>query len=45
MSFRRGETIHTEDSYKYSPQEIAELANRAGLRIEAELDGHTSAIL
>ena len=29
--FTPGETIHTENSYKYSRQEIDELAQRAGL--------------
>jgi len=31
----RGERIHTEDSYKYSPREIEELARAAGLRVLA----------
>lgn len=31
--FRRGESIHTESSYKYSPEEIGQLADRAGLRV------------
>lgn len=31
--FRRGETIHTESSYKYSPEEIGRMANAAGLRL------------
>jgi L-histidine N-alpha-methyltransferase len=31
--FRRGETIHTESSYKYSVEEIASLAERAGLKL------------
>ena len=30
--FAAGETIHTENSYKYSPQEFGELARRAGFR-------------
>ena len=34
VAFRKGEPIHTEDSYKYSPEEIAGLADQAGLRIE-----------
>lgn len=33
-SFAKGEFIHTEYSYKYSPEEIATLADTAGLRIE-----------
>lgn len=28
--FRRGETVHTESSYKYAPADFAELARRAG---------------
>jgi L-histidine Nalpha-methyltransferase len=36
FEFFAGEAIHTEDSYKYSPAEIAELAQRAGLRIEKQ---------
>lgn len=30
FSFRAGETIHTEDSHKYSPEEFATLARTAG---------------
>lgn len=30
--FRAGEMIHTEDSYKYSPDEFIELGKRSGLR-------------
>ncbi len=30
FSFRAGETIHTEDSHKYSPDEFAALACAAG---------------
>lgn len=33
FSFQPGETIHTENSYKYSLAEIDELAGQAGLRI------------
>jgi dimethylhistidine N-methyltransferase len=33
VRFRAGEAIHTEDSYKYSEQEIATLAEEAGLRV------------
>ena len=32
--FAAGETIHTENSYKYSRAAFAELANRAGWRVE-----------
>jgi dimethylhistidine N-methyltransferase len=30
--FAEGEAIHTESSFKYSPEEIADVAERAGLR-------------
>lgn len=33
ISFREGESIHTENSYKYSLDEFAELAERAGFRV------------
>lgn len=40
VSFKAGEAIHTENSYKYSLAEIEELATGAGLRIEHQwLDG------
>ena len=32
FSFRAGETIHTENSYKYGPEGLAALATQAGLR-------------
>lgn len=34
VDFARGERIHTEDSHKYSPEEIDDLAAQAGLRVE-----------
>ncbi|HEY7771995.1 MAG TPA: L-histidine N(alpha)-methyltransferase [Marinagarivorans sp.] len=34
ITFRSGETIHTESSYKYTPQEFMQLAQSAGWRIE-----------
>jgi dimethylhistidine N-methyltransferase len=34
VRFRRGETIHTENSHKYSPERFEHLATRAGWRIE-----------
>jgi len=34
IPFAAGEAIHTENSYKYSRGEIAELADAAGLRVE-----------
>jgi L-histidine Nalpha-methyltransferase len=40
IAFAEGETIHTEDSYKYSPAEIDVLAAAAGMRVAARyLDG------
>ncbi|MDT0633005.1 L-histidine N(alpha)-methyltransferase [Rubrivirga litoralis] len=35
FSFRDGETIHTENSYKYGPDGLAAVAARAGLRRES----------
>lgn len=32
FSFAEGETIHTENSYKYAPEEFLDLASRAGWR-------------
>lgn len=34
LEFRHGETIHTESSYKYSPEEIQTVSESAGLRVE-----------
>ncbi len=34
VAFARGERIHTEDSYKYSEAEVAELGRAAGFRVE-----------
>jgi dimethylhistidine N-methyltransferase len=34
LEFAAGETIHTENSYKYAPQDFAQLAERAGMTIE-----------
>jgi L-histidine N-alpha-methyltransferase len=34
IEFDAGETIHTENSYKYTPQAIDELAASAGFRVE-----------
>ncbi len=36
FSFQRGESIHTENSYKYSPAEFSELAIRAAWKIERQ---------
>jgi L-histidine N-alpha-methyltransferase len=35
VKLRKGERIHTEDSFKYSPREIAEVAAEAGLEVAA----------
>lgn len=35
IEFREGETIHTENSYKYDDDTLAMLAARAGFRLEA----------
>jgi dimethylhistidine N-methyltransferase len=35
ISFRAGESVHTENSYKYTPAAFKALAARAGWRIEA----------
>ncbi|TAH36950.1 MAG: L-histidine N(alpha)-methyltransferase [Planctomycetota bacterium] len=40
VDFKNGEAVHTEDSYKYSPEEIEALAQAGGLRIlQAWTDG------
>jgi dimethylhistidine N-methyltransferase len=36
VPFAAGESIHTENSYKYSRQEIGDLAGAAGLRLERQ---------
>ncbi len=36
IAFRAGETIHTENSFKYAPGEFGELVERAGLHVERE---------
>ena len=36
VSFHAGETIHTENSYKYSREEIDALARQSGMRCEAQ---------
>jgi L-histidine N-alpha-methyltransferase len=35
VDFAEGEAIHTENSHKYSPEALAELAHRSGFREEA----------
>jgi dimethylhistidine N-methyltransferase len=34
VRFARGETIHTENSYKFTPEEVARIVERAGFRME-----------
>ena len=34
VNFRRGETIHTENSYKFTPESTAEMLKRAGFAVE-----------
>lgn len=34
FSFKAGETIHTENSHKYTPERFAQLANRAGWTVK-----------
>jgi L-histidine N-alpha-methyltransferase len=36
IDFAAGEPIHTENSYKYSPEEIDQLAAAAGMALEAQ---------
>jgi L-histidine Nalpha-methyltransferase len=36
VSFAAGESIHTENSYKYSPEEIEALAASAGFAVERQ---------
>ncbi|MCL6414027.1 L-histidine N(alpha)-methyltransferase [Aestuariirhabdus sp. Z084] len=38
--FAKGETIHTENSYKYHPQEFIDLAARAGFAVRAQWSDH-----
>lgn len=33
--FTRGETIHTENSYKYTPESLQEIAQSAGFAIRS----------
>ncbi len=34
FSFRKGETIHTENSYKYSVQDVRAMGEKANLRLD-----------
>jgi uncharacterized SAM-dependent methyltransferase len=34
FTFARGETIHTENSYKFTPEAVASMADRAGFSVE-----------
>jgi len=40
VSFRQGETIWTESSHKYAPDEAFQIATRAGFRCEAQWIDH-----
>ncbi|MDE1916234.1 MAG: L-histidine N(alpha)-methyltransferase [Sphingomonadales bacterium] len=45
VSFARGETIHTENSYKYSRPRLEAIASAAGWRVSAGWEGHDPAPL
>lgn len=34
VSMRRGETIHTENSYKFTPKQLQQMLTRAGFRVQ-----------
>ena len=36
VSFRRGESIHTENSYKFTPESVAEMLGRSGFAVRSE---------
>ena len=36
--FKKGETIHTESSHKYSPKSFSNLANKSGWKVKKNLD-------
>lgn len=36
IAFQAGETIHSENSYKYTPEQFSALARQTGFRVEAE---------
>ena len=36
VSFRRGESIHTENSYKFTPDSVAEMLGRSGFAVRRE---------
>ncbi len=36
VSFRRGESIHTENSYKFTPDSVGEMLGRAGFEVRKE---------
>ena len=36
LRFARGETIHTENSYKFTPERVAALLNQAGFAVEEQ---------
>lgn len=42
IEFERGESIHTENSYKYDLEELAEQTERAGLRLTHQWTDHNN---
>ena len=38
MRFSLGETIHTENSYKFTDERVVELLTRAGFRLRAAVE-------
>jgi L-histidine Nalpha-methyltransferase len=36
VGFRRGESIHTENSYKFTPESVAALLSRAGFAVRQD---------
>ena len=36
VPFKRGESIHTENSYKFTPDSVAEMLGRAGFSVRKE---------
>jgi uncharacterized SAM-dependent methyltransferase len=36
VSFQRGESIHTENSYKFTPERVAEMLGWAGFEVRKE---------
>jgi uncharacterized SAM-dependent methyltransferase len=36
VSFRRGESIHTENSYKFTPETVSDMLGRAGFAVRQD---------